>query len=96
MNKSQYVAFIDALAWENHCVQTMGKGYPYFEGCLPIEVMAKRGPETLRFGPMKPVGLAIVLGQPAVSWWYNFAKITNLPHYEYCWLSDKTYIWGTN
>jgi methylenetetrahydrofolate--tRNA-(uracil-5-)-methyltransferase len=33
------------------------KSTPYFEGCLPIEVMAARGPETLRFGPMKPVGL---------------------------------------
>ena len=33
------------------------KNTPYFEGCLPIEVMAERGPETLRYGPMKPVGL---------------------------------------
>jgi methylenetetrahydrofolate--tRNA-(uracil-5-)-methyltransferase len=33
------------------------KDTPYFEGCMPIEVMASRGPETLRFGPMKPVGL---------------------------------------
>ncbi len=57
MDKAQYEAFIDALldgpkadfkGWEN---------VPYFDGCLPIEVMAERGRETLRHGPMKPVGL---------------------------------------
>ncbi len=58
MDEAQYEAFIDAILeggktefkdWE--------KDTPYFEGCLPIEVMAERGRETLRFGPMKPVGL---------------------------------------
>ena len=57
MDKARYEAFIDALLngpkaefkeWEN---------VPYFDGCLPIEVMAERGRETLRHGPMKPVGL---------------------------------------
>jgi methylenetetrahydrofolate--tRNA-(uracil-5-)-methyltransferase len=57
MTRPEYEAFIDALiegpktefkAWEN---------VPYFDGCLPIEVMAERGRETLRHGPMKPVGL---------------------------------------
>ena len=57
MDRAQYDAFIDALLdgpkaefkdWEN---------VPYFDGCLPIEVMAERGRETLRHGPMKPVGL---------------------------------------
>jgi methylenetetrahydrofolate--tRNA-(uracil-5-)-methyltransferase len=57
MNRDQYEAFIDALLsgpkaefkdWEN---------VPYFDGCLPVEVMAERGRETLRHGPMKPVGL---------------------------------------
>jgi methylenetetrahydrofolate--tRNA-(uracil-5-)-methyltransferase len=57
MTKEQYEAFVDAVlagpktefkAWEN---------VPYFDGCLPIEVMAERGRETLRYGPMKPVGL---------------------------------------
>ena len=57
MNKAQYEAFIQALLdgpktefkeWEN---------VPYFDGCLPIEVMAERGHETLRWGPLKPVGL---------------------------------------
>ncbi len=58
MDRDQYEAFIDAILdagktefkdWE--------KDTPYFDGCLPIEVMAERGRETLRFGPMKPVGL---------------------------------------
>jgi methylenetetrahydrofolate--tRNA-(uracil-5-)-methyltransferase len=58
MDKGQYDAFVQALLdgpkaefrdWE--------KDTPYFDGCLPIEVMAERGRETLRFGPMKPVGL---------------------------------------
>ncbi|MDX1673833.1 MAG: methylenetetrahydrofolate--tRNA-(uracil(54)-C(5))-methyltransferase (FADH(2)-oxidizing) TrmFO [Longimicrobiales bacterium] len=57
MTEVQYEAFIDALLeadvypghdWEN---------IPYFEGCLPVEVMAERGRETLRYGPMKPIGL---------------------------------------
>ncbi len=58
MDKAQYEAFIAAL---NGAPKTEFKDWekdtPYFEGCLPIEVMAERGPETLRFGPMKPVGL---------------------------------------
>ena len=58
LDKDGYEAFVRALLdgpkaefrdWE--------KDTPYFDGCLPIEVMAERGPETLRFGPMKPVGL---------------------------------------
>jgi methylenetetrahydrofolate--tRNA-(uracil-5-)-methyltransferase len=58
MDKAQYEAFVQALIdgpkgdfkeWE--------KDTPYFDGCLPIEVMAERGRETLRWGPMKPVGL---------------------------------------
>ena len=57
MTKAQYEAFIDALLaaekTEFHAGETAG----YFDGCLPIEVMAERGRETLRFGPMKPVGL---------------------------------------
>jgi len=57
MTREQYEAFVDALLagpktefkdWEN---------VPYFDGCLPIEVMAERGRETLRYGPMKPIGL---------------------------------------
>ncbi|MFM9891001.1 MAG: methylenetetrahydrofolate--tRNA-(uracil(54)-C(5))-methyltransferase (FADH(2)-oxidizing) TrmFO [Rickettsiales bacterium] len=58
MDKAQYLAFIDALnAGEKTEFKEWEKNTPYFEGCLPIEVMASRGPETLRFGPMKPVGL---------------------------------------
>ena len=58
MSKEQYEAFIDALlAGEKTEFKDWEKATPYFEGCLPIEVMAERGRETLRFGPMKPVGL---------------------------------------
>ncbi len=58
MDKEQYEAFIAALlAGEKTDFKEWEKNTPYFEACLPIEVMAERGPETLRFGPMKPVGL---------------------------------------
>lgn len=58
MNQEQYAAFIDAiLAGEKTEFREWEKDTPYFEGCLPIEVMAERGRDTLRYGPMKPVGL---------------------------------------
>ncbi|WP_421877910.1 methylenetetrahydrofolate--tRNA-(uracil(54)-C(5))-methyltransferase (FADH(2)-oxidizing) TrmFO [Pacificispira sp.] len=58
MTEAEYEAFIDALiAGEKTVFKEWEKDTPYFEGCLPIEVMAERGRETLRFGPMKPVGL---------------------------------------
>jgi methylenetetrahydrofolate--tRNA-(uracil-5-)-methyltransferase len=58
MNRDQYAAFIEALiAGEKTEFKEWEKNTPYFEGCLPIEVMAERGAETLRFGPMKPIGL---------------------------------------
>jgi len=57
MDEGQYNAFIDALlAAPLHAFKDW-EHVPYFDGCLPIEVMAERGRETLRFGPMKPVGL---------------------------------------
>ncbi|MFN3663529.1 methylenetetrahydrofolate--tRNA-(uracil(54)-C(5))-methyltransferase (FADH(2)-oxidizing) TrmFO [Yoonia sp.] len=57
MNKDQYEAFIDALLAAEKTEFKEGETAGYFDGCLPIEVMAERGRETLRFGPMKPVGL---------------------------------------
>jgi len=58
LDREQYEAFIDALlAGEKTEFKDWEANTPYFEGCLPIEVMAARGRETLRFGPMKPVGL---------------------------------------
>jgi methylenetetrahydrofolate--tRNA-(uracil-5-)-methyltransferase len=58
LDKEQYLAFIDALmTGEKTEFKEWEKNTPYFDGCLPIEVMAERGVETLRFGPMKPVGL---------------------------------------
>lgn len=58
MNKDQYEAFIDALLAADKTEFHEGETAGYFDGCLPIEVMAERGRETLRFGPMKPVGLS--------------------------------------
>jgi len=58
LDRDQYMAFIEALlAAEKTVFHEWEMNTPYFEGCLPIEVMAERGAETLRFGPMKPVGL---------------------------------------
>ncbi len=58
MNEAQYDAFIDALiSGDKTEFKDWEKDTPYFDGCLPIEVMAERGRETLRHGPMKPVGL---------------------------------------
>jgi methylenetetrahydrofolate--tRNA-(uracil-5-)-methyltransferase len=59
LDKQQYEAFIAALlAAEKTAFKEFEAATPYFEGCLPIEVMAERGAETLRYGPMKPVGLS--------------------------------------
>jgi methylenetetrahydrofolate--tRNA-(uracil-5-)-methyltransferase len=58
MDKAQYEAFVQALnEGEKTEFKEWEKDTPYFEGCMPIEVMASRGVETLRFGPMKGVGL---------------------------------------
>ncbi len=58
MTKEQYEAFVAALnEGEKTDFKEWEKSTPYFNGCLPIEVMAERGPETLRHGPMKPMGL---------------------------------------
>jgi methylenetetrahydrofolate--tRNA-(uracil-5-)-methyltransferase len=57
MDRGQYAAFIDALVAADRASPHGGTDAPYFDGCLPVEVMAERGRETLRFGPMKPVGL---------------------------------------
>ncbi|WP_397588052.1 methylenetetrahydrofolate--tRNA-(uracil(54)-C(5))-methyltransferase (FADH(2)-oxidizing) TrmFO [Sandarakinorhabdus limnophila] len=58
MDKEQYEAFIDAmLAAEMASFKEWEANTPYFDGCMPIEVMAERGRNTPRFGPMKPVGL---------------------------------------
>lgn len=58
MTREEYEAFVDALlAGEKTDFREWEKDTPYFDGCLPVEVMAERGRETLRYGPMKPVGL---------------------------------------
>ncbi len=57
MDEAQYNAFVDALIAGDKTGFKEWEGTPYFDGCLPIEVMAERGRETLRHGPMKPMGL---------------------------------------
>jgi methylenetetrahydrofolate--tRNA-(uracil-5-)-methyltransferase len=57
MDRAQYEAFVAALLDGQKTEFKEWEGTPYFDGCLPIEVMAERGPETLRHGPMKPMGL---------------------------------------
>jgi methylenetetrahydrofolate--tRNA-(uracil-5-)-methyltransferase len=57
LDRAQYEAFVDALLAADTTPFKEGETAGYFDGCLPIEVMAERGRETLRFGPMKPVGL---------------------------------------
>jgi len=58
LDQAQYAEFIDdLLTGDKTEFKEWEQDTPYFEGCLPIEVMAERGPETLRWGPMKPVGL---------------------------------------
>jgi methylenetetrahydrofolate--tRNA-(uracil-5-)-methyltransferase len=57
LDRDQYEAFVDALLAGEKSEFREWEGTPYFDGCLPIEVMAERGRETLRHGPMKPFGL---------------------------------------
>jgi methylenetetrahydrofolate--tRNA-(uracil-5-)-methyltransferase len=57
LDRDGYEAFIDALSAADQFHGHEFDEVPYFEGCLPVEEMAKRGRETLRFGPMKPIGL---------------------------------------
>lgn len=58
MNREQYQNFIELLATAETVPLHAFEKPHYFEGCLPVEVMCERGPDTLRFGPMKPIGLA--------------------------------------
>jgi len=57
LNKEQYEAFVDALLEAQKHTPHIPDDVPYFEACLPVEEIARRGRDTLRFGPMKPVGL---------------------------------------
>ena len=58
MTEQEYEEFIDALLYgEKMAFKDWEENTPYFDGCMPIEIMASRGRQTLRWGPMKPVGL---------------------------------------
>jgi methylenetetrahydrofolate--tRNA-(uracil-5-)-methyltransferase len=66
MDKAQYLeAFVQGLLDGQKTEFKEWEGTPYFDGCLPIEVMAERGPETLRHGPMKPMGLTNAHNRPS-------------------------------
>ena len=80
MNKEQYQAFhAGLLAGEKTEFREWEASTPYFEGCMPIEVMASRGEDTLRFGPMKPVGLDnphdATLEHPSGRWPYAVVQL---------------------
>ena len=68
LDRTQYETFIDALLAADRTTFKDFEDTPYFDGCLPIEVMAERGRDTLRHGPMKPVGLTNA-HQPTVKPW---------------------------
>jgi NAD(FAD)-utilizing enzyme possibly involved in translation len=59
MDEPAYNAFYDALLAAEKVQPKEFEKTPYFEGCIPIEVMAERGRQTMQFGPLKPVGLRI-------------------------------------
>jgi methylenetetrahydrofolate--tRNA-(uracil-5-)-methyltransferase len=68
LDRVQYESFVDSLLSADKTEFKQFEGTPYFDGCLPIEVMAERGRETLRYGPMKPIGLTNP-HQPTVKPW---------------------------
>ncbi len=68
LDRDQYEAFVDALLAGEKTEFKDFENTPYFDGCLPIEVMAARGRETLRFGPMKPIGLTNAHNPTAKPW----------------------------
>ena len=57
MDKDEYLAFVEALRTAEEAPVHGFEDKHVFEGCMPVEVMARRGEDTLRYGPMKPVGL---------------------------------------
>src|SRR5262245_3428207 len=65
LTREEYAAFVAALVAGDKVAFHAFEATPYFDGCLPIEVMAERGPETLRHGPLKPFGLTN-LHQPSI------------------------------
>lgn len=75
MTRDEYISFVQSLVnGDKTEFRDWEKETPYFEGCLPIEVMAERGLETLRFGPMKPVGLTNPHNPENPMPWFNSDK----------------------
>jgi methylenetetrahydrofolate--tRNA-(uracil-5-)-methyltransferase len=91
LDEDQYRAFIQALLdAEKTSFKEWEASTPYFEGCLPIEVMAERGPETLRFGPMKPVGLTDPRPEGGRMPWCSFARTTRSAPSTTWWASRRS------
>jgi methylenetetrahydrofolate--tRNA-(uracil-5-)-methyltransferase len=81
MDKDQYLAFVQALLDGQKTEFKEWEGTPYFDGCLPIEVMAERGVETLRYGPMKPMGLTNAHNPTSRPMrWCSFARTMRWAH----------------
>ena len=79
MTREEYDRFLDALLEAQSVDAKDWEKLNYFEGCLPIEEIARRGRDTLRFGPMKPVGLRDPRTGRCPTPWYNCARRTCAP-----------------
>lgn len=81
MNKQEYENFYNILINAPKIeLKEFEKGAKFFESCLPIEVLASRGVDTLRFGPMKPIGLVDRVRMKKIMQLSSFVKITPLKH----------------
>ena len=81
LNEQQYYQFLEEmLAAEKMSFREWAQNTPYFDGCMPVEVMADRGRETLRFGPMKPVGLTNSHDSSRLMLWSSCVRITSWAH----------------
>ena len=86
LNEEQYRAFVAALlAGEKTDFKEWETSTPYFEGCLPVEVMAARGIDTLRYGPMKPVGLSDARTARGLTPWCSFVRTMRWARYGTWW-----------
>ena len=79
MTKEEYDRFLDGLVKPNRSSSSDWEKLNYFESCLPIEEIARRGRDTLRFGPMKPVGLRDPHTGHNPTPWCNCARKTSAP-----------------
>ena len=93
MSKEEYDRFLDALIEAHSVEQHDWEKLNYFEGCLPIEEIARRGRDTLRFGPMKPVGLRIREPDAHPTPSYNCGRESARGLVQPCGLSKPFEVW---